>query len=106
VDGIEVLHVAHVDVDPADVVHVAASLLDRRLEILADLARLRFDITDAGDAAVGPSRRHAGDEDHPAARLDHGRVREMAGRLADLRRGNLLLRHAFSPPALLTMRGF
>src|SRR5262249_6782538 len=99
VDRIEVLHVAHVDVDPADVVHAAAGFLDRRLEVLADLPRLRFDITDARDAAVGPPRGHAGDEHQPAARLDHGGVGKVAGRLADLRRGNLLLRHALSSRA-------
>src|SRR5262245_24278440 len=78
VDGVEVLHVAHVDIDPADVVHAAAGLLDRRLEVLADLPRLRFDIADAGDAAVGPPGGHAGDEDQPAAGLDYGRVGKVA----------------------------
>jgi hypothetical protein len=56
------LHVAHVDVDPADVVDAAAGFLDRRLEVLADLPRLRLDVADAGNRAVGPPRRHAGDE--------------------------------------------
>src|SRR5262249_10883665 len=37
VDLLEMLHVADVDVDPADVVHVAAGLLDRGLQILAHL---------------------------------------------------------------------
>ena len=86
VDLVEVLHVAHVDVDPADVVHGAAGLLDRGLEVLADLPRLRLDIADAGNRAVGPPRRHAGNEHQAAARLDHGRVGEMPARLADLRR--------------------
>src|SRR5690349_19572959 len=47
VDLVEMLHVADVDVDPADVVHSAAGLLDRGLEILADLPRLHLDIADA-----------------------------------------------------------
>ena len=35
VDLLEVLHVAHVDVDPADIVHGAAGGLDRRLDVQA-----------------------------------------------------------------------
>jgi hypothetical protein len=42
------------------------------------LPRLRFDIADPRNRAVGPPRRHAGDEDHPAARLDHGGVGKVA----------------------------
>src|SRR5438067_930655 len=95
VDLLEMLHVAHVNVDPADVVHAAARLLDRRLEILADLARLRLDVADPGNGAVGAPRGHAGDEDQPPARLDHRGMREMAARLADFRRTDLLLGHAF-----------
>src|SRR5215831_9719900 len=97
VDLLEMLHVADVDVDAADVVHAAAGLLDRGLQILADLARLRFDVADAGDRAIGPPRGHAGNEDDAAARLDHGRVGKMAGRLADFRRCDLLLGHALAP---------
>src|SRR4051794_38901693 len=58
VDLVEMLHVAHVDIDPTDVVHGAAGLLDRGLEILAPLPRLHFDIADTGDRAIGPPRRH------------------------------------------------
>ena len=91
------LHVADVNVDPANVVHAAAGLLDRRLEVLADLPRLRFDIADAGDAAVGAPRGHAGDEHEAPARFDHGGLGKMPARLADFRGGNLFLRHAFAP---------
>src|SRR5262249_3450532 len=126
VDVLEMLHVADVDVDAADVVHAAAGLLDRGLQILADLARLRFDVADAGDRAIGPPRGHTGNEEDAAARLDHGRVGKMAGRLADFRRRDLLLGHARAPgcesghqpagrmvcnisgcaPALISMRTF
>src|SRR4051794_5291503 len=58
VDLVEMLHVADVDIDRADIVHRAAGLLDRGLEILADLPRLHLDIADAGNRAVGPPRRH------------------------------------------------
>jgi hypothetical protein len=78
------LHVADVDVNAADVVHAAAGLLDRGLQIFADLAGLRFDIADARDRAIRPPRGHAGNENDAAARLDHGRMGKMAGRLADL----------------------
>src|SRR5215471_818221 len=50
---VEVLHVAHVDVDPADVVEGAAGLLYCGFKILADLARLRLDVAYSGDGAVG-----------------------------------------------------
>src|SRR5262249_51291299 len=80
---VEVLHVAHVNVDPADVVEGAAGLLDRGLEVLADLARLRLDVADTGDAAVGPARGHARNE-HKFARGNADRVREMTARLANL----------------------
>ena len=53
VDLLEVLHVAHVDVDAADVVHGAAGRLDRGLDVLANLLGLRLDVADAGDGAVG-----------------------------------------------------
>ena len=90
---IEVFHVAHIDVDPADVVHGAAGLFDRGLDVVADLPRLRLDIADAGDGAVGAARGHAGDEDQAAARGGHGRVGEMTARLAEFRRDDLRLRH-------------
>src|SRR5262249_7208157 len=54
VDLLEVLHVADVDVDPADVVHAAAGLLDRGLQVFADLAGLRSPV-----AAALPSGRRA-----------------------------------------------
>ncbi len=56
VDRGELLHVADVDVDPADVVHRAAGRLDRGLEVLADLAGLRLDVADPGHRAVGRAR--------------------------------------------------
>ena len=84
VDQVEVLHVADIDVDAADVVERAAGLLDGRLEVLADLPGLRFDVADAGDRAVGAARRHARDEHQGAARRDRGGVREMSAGLADL----------------------
>src|SRR5271163_4376971 len=37
VDGVEVLHVTHEDVDPADIGHCTSGSLDRRLQVLADL---------------------------------------------------------------------
>src|SRR5262249_9401383 len=74
---VEVLHVAHVNVDPADVVEGAARLLDRRLQVLAHLARLRLDVADARDGAIGAARGHAGDE-HQLPRSGADRVREMA----------------------------
>ena len=87
------LHVAHVDVDPADVVHGAAGLFDRGLDVFADLPRLRLDIADAGDGAVGTARRHAGDEDEAAARGHHGGVGKVPARLAEFWRNDLGLRH-------------
>ena len=44
--GVEVLHVAHVDVDTADIRHGSAGLLDRCLEVFADLPGLLCDIAD------------------------------------------------------------
>src|SRR5579862_7805152 len=90
------LHVAHIDVDPADIVHGTAGLFDRGLDVVADLPRLRLDIADAGDAAVGAPRGHAGDEDEAAARGHHGGVGKMPARLAKLWRDDLGLRHGFS----------
>src|SRR5262249_58958343 len=98
-DLLEVLHVADVDVDPADVVHAAASLLDRGLQILADLAGLRFDVADACDRAVGPPPGHAGNEDDAAARRDPRRLREMARRLADFFRADLPPSPPLPPPS-------
>src|SRR5215831_12457352 len=81
---LEMLHVADIDVDAADVVHGAARLLDRGLQIFADLPGLRFDVADAGDRPIRATRGHAGNEHDAAARLDHGRVGKVAGWLADL----------------------
>src|SRR5215831_5582314 len=97
VDLLEMLHVADVDVDAADVVHAAAGLFDRGLQILADLPGLRFDVADPRDRAIRPPRGHAGDENDETACLDHGRMGKMAGRLADFRRRDLLLGHALAP---------
>src|SRR5262249_4420780 len=91
VDRVEVLHVAHIDVDAHDVVEGAAGLLDRGFQVLADLAGLRLDIADAGDAALGAARRHAGEEHEPTARLGHDGVRKMPARLAQFARYDLLL---------------
>src|SRR5262249_40237935 len=95
VNDVEVLHVAHVNVDPADVVEGAAGLLDRGFEVLADLARLRLDVADTGDAAVGPARGHARNE-HQFARGNADRVREMTARLAKLFGDDLLFAHRVS----------
>ena len=51
-DFLEVLHVAHVDVDAADIVKRAACRLHRRLDVLADLSGLRRDVA---DPAIVPS---------------------------------------------------
>src|SRR5262249_58597492 len=56
----------------------AARLLDRRLEVLANLARLRLDVADPGDGAVGAARRHPGDEHELPGGAD--RVGEEIGR--------------------------
>src|SRR5262245_47997601 len=84
------LHVAHVDVDSDDVVERAAGFLHRGLEVLAHLPGLRLDVADAGDAAVGAARRHAGEKDQAPARLGDDRLREMPARLAQLARRDLL----------------
>src|SRR5450759_1396825 len=62
VDRLEVLHVADVHVDAANVVERAAGGLDRSLHVLANLPGLFGDISDAGNAAVSPASRHAGYE--------------------------------------------
>src|SRR5204863_4013604 len=92
-DSLELLHVADIDIDPADVVHRAARGFDRGFDVLADLPGLGLDIADSGDRAVGPARGHPGDEDEPAPRLDRGRVRKDAARLAQFVGTDLLLRH-------------
>src|SRR5580658_3100008 len=84
VDQLEVLHVAHIDIDPAYVVHGAAGLFDGGLDVFADLPRLRLDIADTGDGPIGTARRHAGNEDEAAARGDHRGVGKMTARLAEL----------------------
>jgi len=55
VDLLEMLHVADIDVDAADIVHGAAGLFDRGLQILAHLC---FDIP---MPAIVPSARFHGE---------------------------------------------
>lgn len=47
-----------IDIDAADVVHRAACLL-HRIDIFADLSRLRFNVADTGYAAVCATSGHA-----------------------------------------------
>ena len=82
-DAIEVLHVANVDIDPADIVHCPAGLLYSGFDVLADLSGLRLDIANAGNAAVGATRGHAGNKNQSAARFDHSGLGEMSAWLAD-----------------------
>jgi len=83
VNAIEVLHVAHIDIDPADVVHGPAGLLNGGFDVFADLSGLRLDIADAGNAAVGATRSHAGNENQPAARFGRDGLRKMSAGLAN-----------------------
>src|SRR5665213_3151608 len=53
VDQIEMLHVAYEHVDPADILQAAAGFLNRGFDVLTHLTRLRLDIADARNAAVG-----------------------------------------------------
>src|SRR5687768_17141613 len=94
VDLVEVLDVAHVDVDAADVVHGAAGGLDRSLEVLAHLAGLPLDVADRSDGAVGAPRGHAGDEDQLALGVGLDRLREVPHRLAHVVGTDLAFRHA------------
>jgi hypothetical protein len=82
VNAIKVLHVAHVHIDPADIIHAAACLLDGGFDVLAHLSRLRFDIADTRDGAVRAPRRHAGNKNETATRGRRGCVRKMPARLA------------------------
>src|SRR5688572_26184992 len=97
VDRLEVLHVAHIDVDAADMIERAACGLDRGLDVLANLPGLHGDVADSGDQTVRAARRHAGDEDQPALRLDHGGLREVADRLAQLVARYFKLGHVLTP---------
>ena len=99
------LHIAHMDIDPADVGERAAGGLDRGFDVLADLASLRLDIADAGDAAVGAARHHAGDEHQPAARLDDDPLREMAARLGESGRDDRLTWHRAPRAGLIPADG-
>jgi len=92
-DGFEVLHVPHIDVDAADIVQRAAGFLDRRLEIFADLPGLLFDIADPGNGPVGPPRGHAGQEHQPSPGFDRSGLREVAVRLAKFCAGDFCLGH-------------
>jgi hypothetical protein len=68
-DGRQVLHIAHVDIDAADIGERATSRFDSRLDVLANLARLRLDIANARDRSVWPLRDHARDEHELSGRL-------------------------------------
>src|SRR5579862_1745738 len=57
-NDVEMLHVANVDINAADVIERAARLFHRRLHVVAHLARLDFDIAQAGDRAVRHARGH------------------------------------------------
>jgi hypothetical protein len=80
-NGLKVLHIADIHINPAYVVERATSGFNGRLYVLADLASLFSDISDAGNAAVGSARCHAGYEYKTAGRFDRGCVRENAVRL-------------------------
>src|SRR5690242_16181725 len=80
-DGRQVLHIAHVDIDAADIGERATSGFDSRLDVLANLARLRLDIANARDRSVGPLRDHARDEHELSGRLYRDRLCEMSARL-------------------------
>jgi hypothetical protein len=62
-DCVEVLHIADVDINAADIVHGSASGFDCGLEIFADLAGLRFDVADPRNRSIGLARGHSGNED-------------------------------------------
>src|SRR5215211_6492827 len=97
VDRLEVLHVADVNVDTTHVAERASGSFHRRLDILADLARLLRDVADTGDAAVRLARRHPRNEDQLSRRFDHGRMGEDAARLPQFRAGDLGLSHCLFP---------
>ena len=63
------------------------------LRFSQNLAGLRLDVADAGDAAVGATRHHAGDEHQAAARLDDDALGEMAARLGEGGRDDRLTWH-------------
>src|SRR5262249_52177116 len=97
VNGLEVLHVAHIHVHPAHIVERASGSLNGRLDVFAHLPRLFADVADPRNAAVRLARGHAGDEDNPSRRLHRGRMREDAIRLAQLRARKFGLRHCWIP---------
>src|SRR5262245_11645977 len=100
-DRVEVLHVADIDIDPADVVEGSARGLDGAFQVFADLSGLRGDIAQAGDAAVHTPCCHSGDEHEPSGRLDHCGMREDAARLPQLGTRDLALRHAVFPSSIV-----
>src|SRR3984885_11609354 len=93
-NDVEMLHIANVDIDAADVIEGTTRLLHRRFHILAHLARLDLDIAETGNRAVWHARRHARNEDQLALRGDRGRLGKMAVRLAKFAGGNLLFHGA------------
>src|SRR3954471_10669791 len=97
VDRVEVLHVAYIYVDAADVVQAAAGRFHGALQVLAYLARLRLDVADAGDGPVGAARGHAGEEHDPALRLDLDRLREVTAWSAQLGAPDLSFAHYSRP---------
>jgi hypothetical protein len=68
IDSVEVLHVADMHVDAANVVKRSARSFDRGFQVLANLPGLFGDIANAGNAAVEASGRHSGQE-HKATGL-------------------------------------
>src|SRR5476651_2380075 len=89
VDSLKVLHVADVDVDATNVVESSARGFNGGLHVLANLPGLFGDISDAGNAAIGPASRQARYEYKSAGRLDRGCVGENAIRLPEFRTRNL-----------------
>src|SRR5262245_50866231 len=92
-DRVEVLHVADIDINPADVVRGSAGGLDRAFQVFAHLSRLRADITHTRDAAINAPCRHSGDEQQPSRRLNRSGVREDTARLTQLWTCDLGLGH-------------
>lgn len=80
VDGVKMLHVPDVDVNPAYVCHGAAGFLDGRFQVFTSLACLGLGIADPGHGPGRRVRRHAGYENQLAAGGHGGGVRKMSTR--------------------------
>src|SRR5262245_56302267 len=100
-DRVEVLHVANIDIDPADVVEGSARGFDGTFQVFANLSGLHADVAQPSDSAVDTPCRHSGDEHKPSRRLDHCGMREDAARLPQLGTRDLALRHAVFPSSIV-----